>query len=374
MSGESPIFLPIFIPATARIVVARPDRLGDVLLSTPAFEVLRRSYPKACISVIAQPRVAPALRGLASVDEVIEFEPEGRHAGWRGFWRLVSTLRQGRFDLAVILQAPARVAFALLLARIPVRLGPYSKWYSFVTYNRGVRQRRSQVEMHEADYNLQLLRPLGIQVGSRTVATQAAISPEARADVERWLVSEGMDLKARHWVAIHPGMGGSALNWPEAHYEGLVSALLTDGVGVVLTGGPGEQEILDRFRERFGSHPAFRIYGGKSAPDVQRLAALYSGMTLVVAPSTGPLHLAVAVGRHVLTFFPPIRVQSAKRWGPYEGPVLDASRVQRAAVFTPEVYCGQEFRCIGERCSSYPCMKTISVDRVVAEARKLLER
>jgi ADP-heptose:LPS heptosyltransferase len=374
MSADSSIFLPIFIPSTARIVVARPDRLGDVLLSTPAFEVLRRAYPKARISVIAQPRVAPALRGLASVDEVIEFEPEGRHAGWRGFWRLVSTLRLGRFDLAVILQAPARVAFALLLARIPVRLGPYSKWYSFLAYNRGVRQRRSQVEMHEADYNLQLLRPLGIQVGSRTVATQAAISAEARADVDRWLAAERVDPKVRSWVAIHPGMGGSALNWPEAHYEGLVSALLADGAGVVMTGGPGEQEILDRFRARFDSHPAFRIYGGRTAPDVQRLAALYAQMQLVVAPSTGPLHLAVAVGRHVLTFYPPIRVQSAKRWGPYDGPVLEPSRVPRAAVFTPEVYCGQEFRCIGERCASYPCMKTISVERVAVEARKLLER
>jgi len=374
MSADSAIILPIFIPSTARIVVARPDRLGDMLLSTPALEVLRRSYPKARISVIAQPRVAPALRGLVSVDEVIEFEPEGRHAGWRGFWRLVSTLRQGRFDLAVVLQAPARVAFALLLARIPIRLGPYSKWYSFLTYNRGVRQRRSQVEMHEADYNLQLLRPLGIQVGSRTVATQAAVSAEAHADVDRWLGSEKVDLKARRWLAIHPGMGGSALNWPESHYEGLVSALLTDGVGVVLTGGPAEQKILERFRDRFGSQPSFRIFGGRSAPDVQRLAALYSRMKLVVAPSTGPLHLAVAMGCNVLTFYPPIRVQSAKRWGPYESAASEPGRVQQASVFTPEVYCGQEFRCLGEKCASYPCMKTISVERVAAEARKLVER
>jgi len=374
MSADSSILLPIFIPSTARIVVARPDRLGDVLLSTPVFEVLRRSYPKARISVIAQPRVAPALRGLASVDEVIEFEPEGRHAGWRGFWRLVSTLRQGRFDLAVVLQAPARVAVALLLARVRIRLGPYSKWYSFLAYNRGVRQRRSQVEMHEADYNLQLLRPLGIQVGSRTIATQAAVSTEARADVDRWLRSERVELQARRWIAIHPGMGGSALNWPETHYMGLVTALLADGMGVILTGGPGEQEILDRFRDRFGVHPDFRIFGGKSAPDVQRLAALFSRMKLVVAPSTGPLHLAVAMGRDVVTFYPPIRVQSAKRWGPYDGPVMDSSRVQRAAIFTPEVYCGQEFRCLGERCASYPCMKTISVERVALEARKILER
>ena len=373
MGADSTPSLPIFIPSNGRILVVRPDRLGDVLLSTPALEVLRRAYPKASISVLVQPRVAPALRGLSSVDEVIEFDPEVLHAGWSGFRRLVATFRQGRFDLAVVLQAPARVALALLVARIPLRLGPYSKWYSFLAYNRGMRQRRSQVEMHEADYNLQLLRPLGIQAGSRTVATRAAISAEARAEVDRWCISQGVDLRSGSWVAIHPGMGGSALNWPEAHYESLVATLLADGVGVILTGGPGEQQILDRFAERFSGQPRFRIYGGRAAPDVQRLAALYSGVRLVVAPSTGPLHLAVAAGRDVVAFYPPIRVQSAKRWGPYEGPGVQAGRPQRAVVFTPEVYCGQEFRCAGERCPSYPCMKTIAVERVAAEAKKILE-
>ena len=365
--------LPLFISSTARVLVVRPDRLGDVLLSTPALEVLRRAYPKARISILVQPRVAPAIRGLPAVDEVVEWEENGLYAGWSGFWRLVRTLRESRFDFALVLQAPAKVAWALFFARIPIRLGPYSKWYSFLTYNRGVRQRRSQVEMNEADYNLQLLRPLGIQVGARTVPTQAAASKEALADVDHWLTVHRVDLVARHWVAVHPGMGGSALNWPDSHYEELVSVLLSEGRGVVLTGGPGEQPILDRFQNRFSSHENFKTFGGVSAPDVQRLAALYSRMSLVVAPSTGPLHLAVARGCPVVSFYPPIRVQSAKRWGPYEVSMSPSLRQQRSVVLTPEVVCGQEFRCLGEKCASYPCMKSLSVERVARETRKILE-
>ncbi len=357
----------VLLPARARILVVRPDRLGDMLLSTPVLEVLRRFYPKSRITVLAQPRVAPVLEGLDSVDEVLRYEPEGRHSGWRGFRHLTRDLRSREFDLALVLQAPAKVAWALLAARIPVRVGPLSKSYSFFTYNHGIRQRRSQVEMHEADYNLQLLRPLGVEVGARTVSTRAAVSEEARREVARWCEAEGIDA-SRAWLAVHPGMGGSALNWPEEYYTRLVAGLLDEGRGVVLTGGPTEQGLLERLAAPFQKSPALKIFGGASAADIQRLGALYQKMRLVIAPSTGPLHLAVAMGRPVVTFYPPIRVQSAKRWGPYL--VGDHG----ASILTPEVYCGQEFRCLGERCVSFPCMKTISVDRVHSEIHALTKR
>ncbi|MBU6375359.1 MAG: glycosyltransferase family 9 protein [Bdellovibrionales bacterium] len=368
MSASDRTVLPTFISATARILIVRPDRLGDVVLSTPVFEVVRRHYPKAKIVVLAQARVAPILRGLSSVDEVLEFAPEGRHSGWFGFWRLVSELRRGEFALAVVLQAPALVAWALLLARIPIRIGPWSKWYSFLVYNRGVRQRRSQVDMHEADYNLQLLQPLRISVGSKTVDTRIAVSTGAQQEVDQWLSSRGISSDSRVWVAMHPGMGGSALNWPESQYLDLAQALLTGGYGVVVTGGPGEQGILDRFMEHLGKEYAgsIHVYGGQSASDVQRLAAVYRRVQLVIAPSTGPLHVAVAVGSPVLSFYPPIRVQSARRWGPY--------RDTHAVVLTPEVYCGQEFRCAGQRCASFPCMKSISVDRALMEVSALVSK
>ena len=70
-----------------------------------------------------------------------------------------------------MLQSQWRIALALFLASFRYRVGPLSKPHSFLFYNRGVRQRRSHVEMHEADYNLQLLRRLGIRVGTRNVPT-----------------------------------------------------------------------------------------------------------------------------------------------------------------------------------------------------------
>lgn len=362
-----------------RILVIRPDRIGDVILSTPVLEVIRRHYPKAKLTMMVQELVAPLIRGLPSVDQVLIYEPKGRHAGFRGFFRLVDDLRKGRFRIAIVLQTEWRLALATVLADIRYRVGPLSRPHSFLLFNRGIRQRRSQVEMHEADYNLQLLRRLGIRVGTRNVSTTVAVSNEKREWAHGWLKEHGWK-EGESLVAVHPGMGGSALNWPEANYIELIRALVRDSGGprgaggpkVLVTGGPGEGALLSRveeaLRETRAADPSRLIfYGGPGTGTVDHLGALFAQASLVVAPSTGPVHVAVALGKPVLTFYPPIRVQSAVRWGPY---VREESQV---AVMVPEVYCGQDFKCAGPSCHYYSCMKGLTVGQALDEARRLLE-
>jgi ADP-heptose:LPS heptosyltransferase len=308
------------------------------------------------------------VRGLPFVDEVVEIDPE--KVSLSALYRLS---RAGRFDLALVLQPRFKILAALWLARVPHRVGPLSKLYSFLLLSAGIRQRRSRVEMHEADYNLQLMQLLGVEVGSRTVLPRVAISPEARAEARGFWT--GRD--ASRWVAIHPGMGGSALNWPEEHYLQLARQLLEYGHGVVVTGGPAEQTILERFSAEFAArHPAqFACFGGARATSVDRLAAVFERVSVVVAPSTGPLHLASALGKPVVTFFPPIRVQSARRWGPYVADLPgDASGLSPASVLVPEVHCGQDFKCRGEACPFHPCMPTLSVAQAFEMVQNHLAR
>jgi ADP-heptose:LPS heptosyltransferase len=163
-----------------KILVVRPDRLGDVILSTPVFEVIKRHFPRSRLSVMVREQAAPLVRGISSVDEVMIFDPVGRHAGFKGFRQLLRDIRSRGFRIAVVLQSNPKVAFAVLLARIRYRVGPLSKPHTFLCFNRGLRQRRSQVEMHEADYNMQLLRRLGIRVGTGNVLTAAHVADESK--------------------------------------------------------------------------------------------------------------------------------------------------------------------------------------------------
>jgi ADP-heptose:LPS heptosyltransferase len=349
-----------------RILIARPDRLGDVILSTPAFEAVRRHYPHAHIAVLVREGVAPLLRGLASVDEVLVYDPGRKHRGLKGLLLLGAQLRRREFRIGVVLQSSWRVALALLLGRIRYRIGPLSKPHSFLFYNRGIRQHRSLVEMHESDYNLQLLRRLGIRVSSRKVATQVHLDLDTQARAREWLLGQGWRQDAP-LVAVHPGMGGSALNWPEAHYAELIRALLKEGKQVLLTAGPAEAELARRIQDACPG-PGLMAFVNTTGEPATFLGSLYRLAQLVIAPSTGPLHLAVASGTRVVTFYPPIRVQSAVRWGPY---LPDESR---ASVLVPENYCGEDFACRGPVCHYYPCMKSLTVEQALEEAHAQLSR
>lgn len=350
-----------------RILVVRPDRIGDVILSTPVFEVIKRHYPNSKLTVLVRAGVAPLLDGLNSVDEVMIYDPEGTHAGFRGWVRLLREIRIKRFRIAVVLQSSFATAAAIFFGRVRYRIGPLSKVHSFLFFNRGVRQARSQVEMHEADYNLQLLRKLGIRVGTRNVLTEISISEQTREAAKKFLEQGGWSAD-QPLIAVHPGMGGSALNWPETHYMDLVRALLREGRKVLVTGGAAEAALLQRISESLGPlREKLIVYAAGPDRSVDFLAGLMSWAQVVVAPSTGPLHMAVALKRSIVAFYPPIRVQSAIRWGPY------LREEKQASVLVPEVYCGEEFKCRGNLCNYFPCMKTITVAEALEKVNSQLK-
>lgn len=366
---------------TPKILVVRPDRIGDVVLSTPVVSALRRQYPTAEITFMVRELVAPLVRGMDGVTDVFVYDPDGRHKGIGGFFRLMEELKRKNFHIAIVLHSTPKVAAAIYGIGIPNRIGPLSKPHSFLFYNRGSRQGRSRVEMHEADYNLQLLRRLGIRAGTHTVRTGVHIDEGKRAWARQWLAERGFRTDDperegghRKLVAVHPGMGGSALNWPENYYVELIRALKREGHEVLVTGGPSEATLLGRLQEEIRKNqpdkaqPEVLFYGGPGAGVIDSLAALFSQADVVVAPSTGPLHVAVALGKPVVTFFPPVRVMSAIRWGPY------VTKDEEASVLVPEVYCGQDFKCLGPKCNYYPCMRTLTPHQALEEVLKQLAR
>ena len=350
-----------------RILVVRADRIGDAVLSIPVLEVLRRHFPKSQISVLVREPVAPLIRSLPYVDEVIVYDPAGRHLGLKGFRVLFKELKSKEFQTAVVLQSQFKIGLALFLSRIRLRVGPLSSLHSFLFYNRGIRQKRSLVEMHETDYNLQLLRRLGIRTLGRVNVPQVFLNEPVRTHAYQWLHERGWREGAR-LVVIHPGMGGSALNWPETHFQDLAKSLLEEGIWVVISGGALDRALVTAFEKLTVSWPQAqreRLLFFNSTDSIDYLGGLFSWANVVVAPSTGPLHLANALKIPTVSFYPPIRVQSALRWGPY---VSDDTRV---GVLVPDVYCGEDFKCRGVICNYFPCMKTITVDQAFEEVMRL---
>ncbi|MGK5087181.1 glycosyltransferase family 9 protein, partial [Bdellovibrionota bacterium FG-2] len=282
---------PEILGEVLRVLVVRPDRLGDVILSTPVFAAIRHRYPNAYISVSVRAEIAPLLRGLSNVDEVLVFDPKGRHRGFSGFVQLIRDFRAGRFDAIVVLQTELKIAAAAFLAGIPLRLGPMSKIHSYLFFNRGVRQRRSQVTKHESEYNLDLLAGLGICTNSGQFKTEVVVSQEVLDKAAMWL-AEKVCGPGVLWIAVHPGMGGSALNWPAAHYETLVRSLVHDRGGlscrVLMTFGPGEGELRGRYQQIFAGNSNVIFYGGADSLGVDFFAGVFRAMQSVGGSGNGP--------------------------------------------------------------------------------------
>src|SRR5690242_16551498 len=103
-----------------RLLVVRPDRLGDVILSTPVFRAIKDQYPEMRLTALVRENVVPILQGLSSLDQCFTYDPQGRHSGLKGLLKLRSEIRNGNFDAAVSLNTHWKIALAIWMAGVPL--------------------------------------------------------------------------------------------------------------------------------------------------------------------------------------------------------------------------------------------------------------
>ena len=284
------------------ILIVRTDRLGDVLLTTPVSTALRRMFPRAGISWLVRPYTAPLLEHNPDIDRIIV--DQGESPG-----RLADRIRNERFDAAIVAYPRWRIVWALWRAGVPLRIGPANKLYA-IFLNRRVRQHRSKGTKHEADYNLELLAPLGIPF--KRYPTRYVATDEERREARRLLEARGISF-VKPVVILHPGSGGSSARWPIGRFMELGDRLQADGCDLVVTGGPGEDHE-GAMAAAMRRAPVFVAAGSVS---IRELAAILSWSDLVVTNSTGPLHLAVALGVPTVSIYSSAPTRHPTRWGPY---------------------------------------------------------
>src|SRR5207249_617551 len=140
-----------------KILLVRPDGIGDEILCLPVASALRRLMPEARIAFLSSETAAPILEHHPHVDEVLIV------SGRERFGELVALFRQG-FDAALFLKPFRRLMLAAFVARVPLRVATGYRWYSLLA-NRRVYQHRSDFSKHESEYNLGLLAGLGFAPG-----------------------------------------------------------------------------------------------------------------------------------------------------------------------------------------------------------------
>lgn len=336
---------PIALPDNARILVIRPDRIGDVALSTPVLMSLRAARPGWKIAILVRPMIAPLMEGHPAIDELLTLDTDDKPS-WGNTATLADTLRVKKFDAALHLYSDFWISFAVWRAGVPVRIGPASK-LARIFYNTALPQRRSRGERHEADYNLDLLAPLGIPPLRKSMLP---VMPGAIG------AAAALIDPSRKNIGVFPGMGGSARNWKPERYARLIDILAADGNNVILMGGAADAKTVDAVAAGCASTP--KRFAGTS---IKELAAFIHQLDLFVAPSTGPLHIAGAVGTPAVGIYCPIRVCLPRRWGPIG---------TGDAALCPDVPVCET--CVKGRCPYWDCMDRLTTDDVAAAVKERL--
>ncbi|MBC7944082.1 MAG: glycosyltransferase family 9 protein [Burkholderiales bacterium] len=331
-----------------KILLVRPDGIGDQVLCLPVASALRRQLPDAHITFLSSVFTAPVLLGHPDLDAVITV------TGAERFRERVALFRQG-FDAAIFLKPFRPLIIAAWAARVPIRVATGYRWYSAFV-NRRVYEHRHDFSKHESEYNLGLLKGIGLipgPVSGQSLRPVLAVSDEERQAARALL--EGMPTPL---IVVHPG-GFSTRRWRSEHYWDLVLRLLPEGYGVVLTGSADEGR---RFSAEAPASqvPRTGLLNLMGRVTLRELMAVIAASKLLVSGSTGPAHLAAALGRPVVSLFDPRRNALPIRWQPLgEGIVL------RPDVPTCE-------KCIGAACPYWDCLDRITVNHVLAQARQVV--
>ena len=289
-------------PSLDRVLVVMLSAVGDAVHALPVVNAIKRHRPASRISWALQPGPATLVRGHPAVDEVIEFD---RARGRRAFLDIRRTLAPREFDAVLLMQPYLKAAVIAGFARAPYKLGfdrRRARDLSWLFTNRRLPARPVQ---HMQDQYLEFLDVLGVP--AEPVVWGLGPWPHERAWQRHFFAR--LD---RPVASIVVGTSKPEKDWPPERWAAVADALADEhGLQPVLVGGRSPRElaaeaaIMARARRR----PVSALGSG-----LRNLVSILDGSALVLSPDTGPLHMAVALDRPVISL---LGYTNPRRVGPY---------------------------------------------------------
>ena len=295
---------------TGRVCVVQMGGIGDTVHTLPVVTALKRHAPACEITCVLQPAGAALVGHHRAIDVPLVFDRSG--GAWKAFRRLAASLRQP-FDLVIDLNVALKASIATTLARAPVKLGFNLGRSRDLNVLFTTHQIPPHARQHVQDQYLEFIAALG--VAPEPVTWDLGPSPAER-DAQRAFFA-GLERPAATLVV---GAQGPERDWLPERWAELADVLLERfGLQPVIAtaGSPREQET-ERVMRRNCRHPLVTTTG------LRTLLGVLDGSALVVSLDTGPLHVAVALGRPVISLMGWNNPKVVGPWRRFHDLVVDA--------------------------------------------------
>ncbi|MHB9010917.1 MAG: glycosyltransferase family 9 protein [Ignavibacteriaceae bacterium] len=285
-----------------RILIVRQDRIGDVVVSTSIPRAIKKQWTDSYVAVLVSSYTKDIYLNNPYVDDIIIYE-DVPFKSINNFVKRVKEIRRNKFTHALMLLPSKRINYLLFLSGIRKRIGVGEKFYQFITFVKGVSRHKYIPLRHEADYCMDLARRIGIK--SNDYAPKIYLSETEKNYVKETrfrLLGENKII-----VGIHSSNGHSAPNLPVRTYLQLIKRLQnTNRFKIVVTDNivPPEMQNLEGVE-----YP-------NDGSDLRNSILNFAALDILISSSTGPMHIAAALGIKTLSMFCPLPACSPKLWGP----------------------------------------------------------
>lgn len=355
------------------------EGIGSAVLAMPMAKLIKKNFPDAKVTVIVATRSADLFKSHPYIDE---FRIYHRHARFylkiREIFRYFSEVKP---DYYLYTSGGYLPNFVAWFKRVQFRGGLKSKWHTYLFLNKGIRQKRSMVTMHEMEYNLNLLSPLGVKYNFKDkehfFPEINLTQDELQANVslfKKELLKQNIETD-RKMIFLHPGTIGETLSWSSRNYARLVLKFeqqFPEKFLFIISHTPadnvflqGVKEILSRKENSFLNKRVYYFNGQREG--LRHYMSVLSTAAVFIGPGTGVTHLAAILGVPVISLFSPIKIQSSLRWGPL------ALKKDKARILVPDVICGEVNKCALKECPYYECMGKIEVEDVFKQALAVMD-
>jgi heptosyltransferase I len=334
----------------SNILIIKPSAIGDVVHALPVLARVKKKWPAARVSWLVTPACAGLLEGHPLLDEVILFDRKRFGNAWRHpklameLRRFTRGLRQRNFDMVIDLQGLFRSGWLAKKTGAPMRVGfANARELAWLFYTHRVPI--DTMDQHAISRYLKLASFIGCDEGP--VEFPFATTDADREHVAGLLRESRGEAASGGYAVLLPGTNWQTKRWPAERFAALIAPLKERfGLETVLAGGADAAAMANEM-------PGVINLAGRTT--LKQLTALLERAALVVANDSGPMHIAAALGRPLVTPFGPT---NPLRTGPYN---------RMDSVIRLDIACSP---CYSRHCSHQSCLRYLRSEDVLQLAQE----